>query len=194
MTRLLLPVAVALLAGCAQVRERVVLLPDPDGRPAALVVKSAAAQTELTEPYAAAELRGDRLEARTLDPDEVRRRYAAVLAAQPPRPRSHTLYFEHDKGGLTARSAAELDRIKAELAANPAAEVVITGHTDRVGKLEFNDRLSLDRAEAVRAILLGIGIPGSAMSLAGRGEREPAVPTEDEVAEPRNRRVEIKIR
>jgi outer membrane protein OmpA-like peptidoglycan-associated protein len=50
------------------------------------------------------------------------------------------------------------------------------------------------RAESVREILVAAGVNRSVISVAGRGEREPAVPTADEVAEARNRRVEIKIR
>ena len=194
MRRSLLLLAAALTAACAQVRERVVLLPDPDGRASALVVKSAGAEAELAAPYAAVELKGDRLEGRKLDADEVRRRYADVLAARPPRPRFHTLYFEFDRNALTPESMVEIEKVKTGLAANPAGEVVVIGHTDRVGNLEFNDRLSLERAEAVRGILLGAGVPDKAITLVGRGERESAVPTEDEVAEARNRRVEIKLR
>ena len=194
MMRVLPLIATTLLAACAQVSERVILLPDPDGRPGALVVKSAQAEAELAAPYAAAELRGDRLEGSRLDPDTVRRTYADVLAAQPPRPRSHTLYFEPGGDTLTPESAALLEKIKAELAASAAGEIVITGHTDRAGSVEFNDRLSLERAAAVRGLLRGQGVAENVMSIAGRGEREPAVATEDEVSEPRNRRVEIKLR
>lgn len=187
-------IAAAALAGCAQVSERVVLLPDAEGRSGALAVRSGNAETQLAAPYAAVELKGDRLVSRTFDADEVRRRYAAVLAAQPPGPRTHTLYFQHDKGGLTPESLTQLEKIKAELAASPAGEVVIIGHTDRVGALEFNDRLSLTRAESVRGTLLAIGIAAAAVTVVGRGEREPAVATADEVPEARNRRVVIKVR
>jgi outer membrane protein OmpA-like peptidoglycan-associated protein len=54
--------------------------------------------------------------------------------------------------------------------------------------------LSLRRAERCRDELIKLGIPKVRISVAGRGEREPEVPTADEVAEPRNRRVEISVR
>ena len=76
----------------------------------------------------------------------------------------------------------------------PAPEVVLIGHSDRVGKLEDNDRLSLRRAEAMRKALIEVGVAGTAIDVAGRGEREPLVATADDVAEARNRRVEISIR
>jgi outer membrane protein OmpA-like peptidoglycan-associated protein len=107
---------------------------------------------------------------------------------------SFTVYFVFDKDELTAESLAQFNRIKAELAVRPAPEVVVIGHTDRVGALEYNDKLSLTRAETVRAALIAAGIMPLQMEVAGRGEREPAVPTADEVKEPRNRRVEIIVR
>jgi outer membrane protein OmpA-like peptidoglycan-associated protein len=72
--------------------------------------------------------------------------------------------------------------------------VVVIGHTDRVGNDQYNDRLSLQRAERVRGELVRLGIPESRIRTAGRGEREPLVATDDEVPEPRNRRVEINVR
>jgi len=53
---------------------------------------------------------------------------------------------------------------------------------------------ALRRAEAGREQLIGAGVAPDAISVVGRGEREPVVFTEDGVAEPRNRRVEIKLR
>ena len=70
----------------------------------------------------------------------------------------------------------------------------MTGHTDRVGSVADNDRLSLQRAEAVRAMLIQRGINSSFLRAVGRGEREPLIPTADEQAEPRNRRVEVIVR
>ncbi len=81
-----------------------------------------------------------------------------------------------------------------EIGSHPAPEIVVVGHTDRVGSLAYNDALSLRRAERVRAQLVQVGIPNDQISVAGRGEREPLKATEDEVAEPLNRRVEITVR
>ena len=72
--------------------------------------------------------------------------------------------------------------------------VQIEGHTDRVGSVQSNDAFSIKRAIAVREILVDSGVNPSVIETAGRGEREPLVPTEDEVAEAKNRRVEISVR
>lgn len=68
------------------------------------------------------------------------------------------------------------------------------GHTDRVGSVQFNDALSLRRAQKIRDDLVQLGVAAEQIQVAGRREREPLVATEDEIAEPRNRRVEISVR
>jgi outer membrane protein OmpA-like peptidoglycan-associated protein len=71
---------------------------------------------------------------------------------------------------------------------------MVIGHTDTVGGLSYNDRLSLARAERLREMMVELGIPAERIQAAGRGKREPLVPTEENVSEPRNRRVEISVR
>src|SRR5207302_2111616 len=75
-----------------------------------------------------------------------------------------------------------------------APEIAIIGHSDRVGTVPYNDALSLRRAERCRDELLKLGIPKVRISIAGRGWREPEIPTAQDVSEPRNRRVEISVR
>jgi outer membrane protein OmpA-like peptidoglycan-associated protein len=87
-----------------------------------------------------------------------------------------------------------VDQILVAIAARPAPELTVAGHTDALGSDQYNDALSLRRAERVRTLLIGRGIaPGSIVAV-GRGKREPRVPTPVGVAEPRNRRVEITVR
>ena len=173
----------------------VVLLPDQGGKTGALSVTQGTTERVLDAPYAAARVQGDgRLEIGTATPDEVNAAFGAALAAQPPRPVSFLLYFLEGKDALTPESQQVVQQIFAEIARRPSPEIVIIGHTDRVGSVAANDALSLRRAQKVRDDLVKLGIPADRMQVAGRGEREPLVPTEDEVPEPRNRRVEISVR
>lgn len=175
--------------------DRVVLLPDADGRVGAVIVRSAGGEQLLDRPYAEADVSaGGAIAARSVDAADVQRRYGGTLAAQPRRPVSYTAYFVSGSDELTAESKPLLEQVKQEAAGRPAAEVTAIGHTDRVGKLEDNDALSKKRAEVVRGALMSVGIPAAQIEVAGRGEREPIVATADEVAEPHNRRVEINIR
>jgi outer membrane protein OmpA-like peptidoglycan-associated protein len=181
-----------LLGGC--VSERVVLLPSPDDRPTAVVVRDARGEVVLDKPYAGVQRRAGEISPVQSSPAEVDKWFGAALAAQPLKPRSFTLYFAGGAEMLTPESEAELATIKREIAGRPASEVMVIGHTDTVGGLEANDKLSLKRATAVREILIAAGVPGEKIETAGRGEREPLVKTGDEVAEPQNRRVEISVR
>jgi len=172
-----------------------VLLPSQDGKPAALTVTDGGATQTLDRPYSAARVKQPgRLEAETVTPELVNQIFGDALAAQPPRPVSFLLYFLEGKDELTSESKQVVQQIFAEIARRPVPEIVVIGHTDRVGTVAYNDALSLRRAQKVRDDLVSQGIPADSIEVAGRGEREPLVPTDDEVAEPRNRRVEVSVR
>jgi len=87
-----------------------------------------------------------------------------------------------------------VEKMLAELTRRRAAEISVIGHTDTFGSIQFNDKLSLQRARRVRQLLIARGIPSDSISIVGRGERELLIPTRDKVHEPRNRRVEINVR
>lgn len=188
----ILALGLLVLAGCAS--ERVILLPSADGRPGAVIVRDAQGEHLLAQPYAASARRQGENKTYQSSPAEVKERFAGALAAQPARPDSYILYFQEGANELTAESKAEFARLRTEIVGRAASEVMVIGHTDRVGSVQGNDALSIKRAEAVRALLVEAGIPNEKLEVAGRGEREPLVPTEDEVAEAKNRRVEISIR
>jgi outer membrane protein OmpA-like peptidoglycan-associated protein len=120
--------------------------------------------------------------------------FAATLVALPSKPASFLLYFLKGEDELTAESKKEVERMLAEMAKRPAAEISVIGHTDTFGSAQFNDKLSLQRAKRVRQLLIARGIPADSVSIAGRGERELLIPTRDKVHEPGNRRVEVNVR
>ena len=199
--RWLPPLGLAWLAGCATpppppppVSDRVVLLPQTDGKPSAVEVRAGQQQLRLDKPYAVAERAGQALRPAVTTAAEVAQRYGAVLAAQPAWPQRFVVQFEANGSRLTTEAQGVLVRLREALAKTPGADLVVTGHTDRVGSVEANDRLSLQRAQTVRDLLVAAGVNAESVSVAGRGEREPVVATADEVAEARNRRVEIKLR
>lgn len=193
-------VAISLL-GCAQPKppapqysERVILLPNRDGRKSAVIVKRATGEQELSTPYQALELAGTKEQPAQLSAGDVERRYAGVLGSQPARPISFILYFNSATTDLTPQSKTLLNDVRHKIKGFPAAQVSVIGHTDRVGGPDANDALSLKRASAVRDMLVQIGIPREAIDAVGRGERELLVPTPDGKPEERNRRVEVKLR
>lgn len=173
---------------------RVVLLPDADGKVGRVEVTSDGKSATLTEAYQAADARAGSVSETRLTAAEVDARYGSVRAALSAPPLIFVLYFEAGGRDLTEDSRKRLPDIRTAVAARPGYDILVTGHTDRVGAVEANDELSLTRATAVREMLISEGFDGARISVAGRGEREPAVATEDEVDEPRNRRVEVKVR
>ena len=193
--RLVCAIVIAGLAGCATT-DRVILLPDDvSGKVGKInVVGRDGGEVLLDSAYGEARAKRGEVSADSLDAEAVRQRFARELAGLPQRPASFLLYFQYDSNELTPESQALLPSILEEVKRRPAPEVVVIGHTDRVGSVEHNDKLSLERAKAVREQLIAAGFDGAHIEVAGRGEREPLVPTEDEVAEARNRRVEISVR
>ena len=182
------------LAGCATRQGAVVLLPSKDGRDAAVIVTQGGKEVALTQPYAAANLTSGGPQAVQTSAQEVQARYGRALAAQPLAPAQFTLYFVEGRDEFTEESKQIIDGVFAEIAKRPVPDVLVIGHTDKVGSDAVNDPLSRQRAEVVRSALLARGIAVDKVVTIGRGKREPIVPTADGVAEPRNRRVEIQVR
>jgi outer membrane protein OmpA-like peptidoglycan-associated protein len=173
----------------------VVVLPGPEGTVGSVTVKHGAEERTLDSAYAAARIPAPgQLEVGRATEGEVREAFGAALAAQPPRPVVFRLFFIFGTDTLTPESIQFLAQVFGEVSRRPAAEVIVIGHTDRVGSDQQNDALSLQRAERIRQELVGLGVAADRIQTVGRGERELLVPTADEVAEPRNRRVEITVR
>lgn len=205
-TTMVLATSLGLLGGCSlmphhapQSRVSVLLLPQTDeqGRPipTAVEVKANAQTVVLNQPFAVAETGADgRVNQRVATINEVQTRYADLLRVQPPSAESVTLNFLPGSSQLTPESARQLPDLIERARVRAGGEILVVGHTDRVGRVEANDTLSLQRAQAVAAQFKERGFPDALISTVGRGEREPLVPTPDEVAEPRNRRAEIIIR
>ncbi len=175
---------------------KVVLLPGADGRTGSVIVTTGKSVQLLSSAYGSVSVdRQGGIATATEQASVVTKDYAQTLAARPAPPVSFTLFFEFGSAVDIAPSFQPvLDQLRAALPAYPAPEIAVIGHTDSVGTLESNDALSLQRAQTVRDLLIQAGIPAASIEVSGRGEREPLVPTADEVPETKNRRVEINLR
>lgn len=187
--------ALILLLHGPSTKELVVILPEANGHVGTLVVERGSERMTLNQAYSASRITSDGLaRVEQLPQRQVQSEFRRTLRALPAPPVSFQLYFITGTDDLTDESKVELGRMLEELRRRPAADIVVIGHTDRVGADEGNDELSLQRAERVKADLASQGIPSERIRAAGRGEREPVVATDDNVDEPRNRRVEISVR
>ena len=192
MAAVLIAAAIALAILTHKPGDTVTVLPSADGHVGTVVVERGNDKQVLHGAYATSRTGSN--EIATLTPAEVQQSFGATLQSLPAQPASFLLYFITGTDELTDESKNELPRILTELAQRPAPDVLVIGHTDTVGELRANDVLSAQRAERMKGYLIDIGIPPERIRVSGRGEREPLVPTGDEVDEPRNRRVEINVR
>lgn len=171
------------------------VLPGPEGRVGSVVVTREGQSRVIDTAYGAQRIDSKgAVAAASLSREEVAATFGPTLESLPGKPASFVLYFLEGKDELTPDSRTELEKVFAELRRRPLPDIVVIGHTDTVGNSAFNDKLSLARAERMRETLVGLGISGDRIQAAGRGKRELLVPTDENIAEPRNRRVEINVR
>jgi outer membrane protein OmpA-like peptidoglycan-associated protein len=184
----------ALLGSCAAPQGTVVLLPDKYGNDTAVLVNQSGKELLLDQPYAAASLTRSGPQKSISSAEQVQAQFGAALAARPLPAAQFTLYFVEGKDEFTDASKRDFDGVFAEIARRAVPDVLVMGHTDKVGTDAFNDALSRQRAEVVRKALVARGIAAENIVVVGRGKREPVVATADGVAEARNRRVDILVR
>ncbi|AGU51888.1 putative outer membrane protein, OmpA family [Variovorax paradoxus B4] len=187
----------ALLAACSTPGTRVVLLPQADDKPSAVIVRAKDGEEVLSRPYQRATAAVGASGAPVVDqadPAKVQADHKILFDMRPPAPQRYTVYFE--VGGTTLTPASQQVMNEALIAAQTrsGSDIVVTGHTDTKGALEQNDTLSQRRAQEVMQLFVERQFPSARIEAVGRGERELAVPTADEVDEPRNRRVTIEVR
>lgn len=104
------------------------------------------------------------------------------------------IYFDFDKATFKTESYTELNKLEAMLAQNSGMMVEIAGHTDAVGTKEYNQGLSLRRAQAVKTYLTKKGIDARRVKPVGYGKSKPLASNDDEQGgRELNRRVEFKV-
>lgn len=181
--------------GCDAV-DRVILLPGKDGEVGAVVVTVGETTQKIDSAYSSV-LVGEEggVEVATASEQEVSARFGQLIDAQPLPQTTFTVRFLSGSATeLTPESEAVIQQLVEDLDRRDVPEVRLVGHTDTVGALSANDRLSSERAQTVADILSTQGIPLGLLEVTGRGEREPATQTADNVDEPGNRRVDITVR
>ncbi|MBC7951559.1 MAG: OmpA family protein [Rhodospirillaceae bacterium] len=107
------------------------------------------------------------------------------------------VYFAFDSAQLTPESrqaiASAARDIKARPGTRSGGRIEVDGHADRAGSDTYNEQLSQARAQAVRQELQAEGVPADRITTRAYGERTPAVPTPDGVAQPENRRTVVEF-
>jgi outer membrane protein OmpA-like peptidoglycan-associated protein len=177
-----------------------VLLPDSDGKGGAITVTTKGGSQILDKPGYAIEvedLNQPPITPQPIEEKEIADVFGPALSMLPD-PASRfvliILYFERDTTKLTAESKGLLAEVLRTIKSRKSNEIYIVGHTDLVGKEAYNAALSSRRANYVRDLLVSNGIKPNSLFVSFYGKARPLVPTQDEVPEPRNRRVEVIVR
>ncbi len=105
--------------------------------------------------------------------------------------RSYIVFFDWDKAFLTDRARQIVSEAASNSTKVQTTRIEVNGYTDTSGTPQYNQGLSVRRAQAVAAELVKDGVPKGEIFMQGFGETHPLVPTGANVREPQNRRVEI---
>jgi len=106
----------------------------------------------------------------------------------------NSIQFDFDKSTIKPEFYPMLDAASNALKQQPGTKVAIQGHTDSIGTEEYNRELSVRRAEAVKAYLVGQGIARENLSVQGFGEEKPVADKQTAEGRRMNRRVEFIIK
>jgi outer membrane protein OmpA-like peptidoglycan-associated protein len=111
----------------------------------------------------------------------------------PPAPSDFTVYFNFDSWTLTAEDLTVLTDVITTARNGGQSQITIVGHTDTSGPADYNQRLSVHRANVVVEALVDMGARRAAIHASGVGENDLAVATGDGVREAKNRRAVITL-
>ncbi len=189
-------IIVTIILSCGP-KSMVILVPDPDGSVGKISVSNSAGSVDIDQAHQHTIVRGRHetpAQPSPIEPAEVERLFRKALASQPPEPVHFILYFHSDSTELLPLSTQKLPEIAALVKQRWPTTVSVVGHSDTQGNKQYNLALSMRRAQTVQRQLVQFGVRESAIEVSSHGEENPLIPTEDNVANAKNRRVEVIVR
>ena len=102
-------------------------------------------------------------------------------------------FFDFDKAVLKPEGKAKLDDLVGKVKGINLEVIIAVGHTDSVGGDPYNQKLSVNRSEAVKAYLVSKGIEKNRVYTEGKGEKQPVADNKTAEGRSKNRRVEIEV-
>ncbi|MCH7345190.1 OmpA family protein [Pelomonas sp. CA6] len=124
---------------------------------------------------------------------------APPAPSAPPKPTSEKVtyaadaFFDFDKSVLKPEAKAKLDDLVSKTGGINLEVIIAVGHTDSVGTDAYNQKLSVRRAEAVKAYLVSKGLEKNRVYTEGKGEKQPVADNKTAEGRAKNRRVEIEV-
>jgi OOP family OmpA-OmpF porin len=102
-------------------------------------------------------------------------------------------FFDFDKAVVKPAGKAKLDDLVSKVKGINLEVIIAVGHTDSIGSDAYNQKLSVRRAEAVKAYLVSKGIEKNRIYTEGKGEKQPVASNKTKEGRAKNRRVEIEV-
>ena len=102
-------------------------------------------------------------------------------------------FFDFDKATLKPEGKATLNDLASKIKGIKLETLITTGHTDSIGSDAYNQRLSLRRANAVKAYLVSQGVAADRIVVEGKGETKPVADNKTAAGRAKNRRVEVEV-
>ncbi|MBF0353910.1 MAG: OmpA family protein [Alphaproteobacteria bacterium] len=196
MNNRILSALLLLLALSACSNNRVVLLPDPDGKVGKVEIITQGGMQILDQPKTVSSISSAKSAPKApeaISDDKIQSVWGQAMSAMPPPPETFIIYFMSGTSDLTDASEKALPGIITRMKSRPVLHIVVAGHADAVGSDEANIAVSRDRAKKVRDLLVKAGAPPGTFEVSSHGKRNQLFKTPDGVSEPRNRRVSVTI-
>lgn len=102
-------------------------------------------------------------------------------------------FFDFNKSVIKPEGKAKLDDLVGKIKGINLEVIIAVGHTDSVGSDAYNQKLSVNRSEAVKAYLVSMGIEKNRVYTEGKGEKQPVADNKTAEGRAKNRRVEIEV-
>jgi len=123
----------------------------------------------------------------------------APMAKPRPRPVANKVtlaadvLFDFDKSVIKPAGRTQLDSLVSQISGLNLEVVIAIGHTDSIGSAAYNQKLSVRRAESIKAYLTSKGVPANRIYTEGKGEKQPVASNKTKDGRAKNRRVEIEV-